>query len=61
MNGPAATTAVVGVALAGLVITNVAGVAGAVAATASVAAVADVPTPFDEVTVTLPAALKFEL
>ena len=40
---------------------NVAGDTGAVAATASVAAVADVPTPFDEVTVTLPAALKFEL
>jgi hypothetical protein len=60
MNGPAATTAVVGVALAGLVITNVAGTAGAVAATAKVAG-NDVPTPFDEVTVTLPAALKFEL
>jgi hypothetical protein len=58
MNGPAATTAVVDGAN---VITNVAGDTGAVAATASVAAVADVPTPFDEVTVTLPAALKFEL
>jgi len=35
--------------------------AGAVAAIANVAAAKDVPTPFDEVTVTLPAALKLEL